>query len=318
VIKVLRNPANRDGEDLWAITCYFNAAGYRRRLANYRVFRERLIVPLVTVELAYGDDFELDCNDAEVLVRLRGKDVLWQKERLLNIALNALPDSCRKVVWLDCDVIFQGNDWPRRTSLLLERFKVVQPFSHLYLLPHDWDPDEERPPGCELQRSAPFLIASGMPVATCMGTPGRQIGCPRGLAWAAGRDLLREHCFYDVCIIGGGDSAMLRAAYGCFDDAIRIQAMNSPQRIHYLAWAEAFHDAVRSNVGFVEGNLVHLWHGNLEHRRYGNRYQELTRFQFDPFEDIAIDNNGAWRWNTNKTEMHDCVSAYFLSRREDG
>jgi hypothetical protein len=244
--------------------------------------------------------------------------VVWQKERLLNIALNALPDNCCKVVWLDCDVIFQGNDWPRCTSLLLERVKMVQPFSRAYRLPHDLDPDEECPARSDPLRSAPFLIASGMPVATCMGTRARQIGSLHGFAWAADRDLLRKHRFYDACIIGGGDSAMLRAAYGYFDDAIRIQAMNSPQRIHYLAWAEAFHDAVRSNVGFVEGNLVHLWHGNSEHRRYGDRYQELTRFQFDPFEDIAIDNNKAWRWNTNKTEMHDCVSGYFLSRREDG
>jgi hypothetical protein len=131
VIKVLNNPANPDGEDLWGITCYFNPAGYRRRLANYRLFRERLIVPLVTVE--------------------RGRDVLWQKERLLNIALNVLPDSCRKVVWLDCDIIFQGDDWPRRTSLLLERFKMVQPFSHVYLLSQDLVPDEKRPAGSELQ-----------------------------------------------------------------------------------------------------------------------------------------------------------------------
>lgn len=315
---VLSNPSNRDGEDLWAITCYFNPAGYRRRLANYRLFRKRLIVPLVTAELAYGDDFELDCNDAEILVRLRGKDVLWQKERLLNIALNALPDSCCKVVWLDCDVIFQGDDWPRRTSLLLERVKMVQPFSHVYHLPHDLGPDEERPAGSEQLCSAPFLIASGMPVATCMGMRARHIGSLHGLAWAADRDLLRRHRFYDACIVGGGDSAMLRAAYGRFDDAIRIQAMNSQQRSHYLTWAEAFHDAVRSNVGFVQGNLVHLWHGSVEHRRYGDRYELLTRFHFDPFEDIAIDNNETWRWNTNKTEMHDCIRRYFLSRKEDG
>jgi hypothetical protein len=313
---VLKHAANRG--DLWAITCYFNPVGYRRRLANYRLFRERLTVPLVTVELAYGNDFELDDNDAEVLVRLRGKDVLWQKERLLNVALNALPDSCSKVVWLDCDIIFEADDWLSRTSLLLDRFVLVQPFSQLYYSPLGWNPGEALPPGSELRRSAPFLIASGMPAATCMTRSADEIGSLHGFAWAASRDLLDRHRFYDACIIGGGDSVMLRAAYGCFDDSVRRQHLNGRQRTHYLAWAKTFHNAVRSNVGFVEGNLIHLWHGSREDRRYGNRHRGLNQFSFDPFEDIALDDNGAWRWNTNKSELHDYVRGYFLSRREDG
>jgi hypothetical protein len=36
----------RNVGDLWVIASYFNPVGYRRRLANYRLFRERLIVPL--------------------------------------------------------------------------------------------------------------------------------------------------------------------------------------------------------------------------------------------------------------------------------
>jgi hypothetical protein len=50
---------SRGAEGLWAITSYFNPMKYQRRRANYRLFRERLGVPLVTVELAYGPDFEL-------------------------------------------------------------------------------------------------------------------------------------------------------------------------------------------------------------------------------------------------------------------
>jgi hypothetical protein len=47
----------RGAGGLWAITSYFNPMGYRRRLANDRVFRENLNVPLVTIELAYGPEF---------------------------------------------------------------------------------------------------------------------------------------------------------------------------------------------------------------------------------------------------------------------
>src|SRR5450759_1082712 len=76
-------------DGLWAITSYFNPVGYRRRLSNFRIFRERLKVPLVVVELTYGSDFELQEQDADILIQLRGGAVLWQKERLLNLALQS-------------------------------------------------------------------------------------------------------------------------------------------------------------------------------------------------------------------------------------
>src|SRR3974377_2142226 len=98
-------------KDLWAITCYFNPMRYRRRLINFRIFREYLKVPLVVVELAFGPEFELQAQDAEILIQLRGGAVLWQKERLLNVALQALPKDCHKVAWLDCDIVFKALDW---------------------------------------------------------------------------------------------------------------------------------------------------------------------------------------------------------------
>src|SRR4051794_25701615 len=132
-----RRPGGPDAA-LWAVTCYFNPVGYRRRLANYREFRRRLAAPLVTVELSYRGDFELRPGDADRLNQLRGRDVLWQKERLLNVALRALPASCRYVAWLDCDVIFSRDDWPADAARLLEQYRVVQLFRRLYHLPHDW------------------------------------------------------------------------------------------------------------------------------------------------------------------------------------
>jgi hypothetical protein len=48
-------------------------------------------VPLIAVELGFGDEFGLTSQDADVLVRVTGSDVLWQKERLLNIGLRHLP-----------------------------------------------------------------------------------------------------------------------------------------------------------------------------------------------------------------------------------
>ena len=50
--------------DFWAITTYFNPAGYERRRLNYGLFRKHLKPPLLTVELAFDGDFELGPGDA--------------------------------------------------------------------------------------------------------------------------------------------------------------------------------------------------------------------------------------------------------------
>ena len=97
---------------LWEITSFFNPAGYKSRLTNYRLFRARLNVPLAAVELSFTGKFELQDTDAEILIQISGGDVMWQKERLLNIALGVLPTECDIVAWLDCDVIFSSDIGP--------------------------------------------------------------------------------------------------------------------------------------------------------------------------------------------------------------
>ena len=121
---------------LWGITCYFNPAGYQNRLINYRLFRSRLNVPLVAVELSFTGEFELRADDAEILLQIAGGDVMWQKERLLNIALSALPRECDIVAWLDCDVIFASPTWADDARHALKDNLLVQLFNErLNLIP---------------------------------------------------------------------------------------------------------------------------------------------------------------------------------------
>jgi hypothetical protein len=311
--------SGRDAGGLWAITSYFNPIGYRRRPANYRLFRERLNVPLVTVELAYGSDFELTQRDADILVQLRGADILWQKERLLNVALRHLPSTCQKIAALDCDVIFELADWGERVEDLLDRFMLVQMFSRVHSMPRDWIPGEAATEPEHTRPSAAAIISSGVAPAICLrdrvGARGR--GSP-GYAWAARRELFEQNGIYDTCILGGGVSALISAAYGCFDHVMQIHNMNDLQKRHYMAWAQPFCDMIRADTGFLDCNLFHLWHGESGNRRYLERHQGFGRFHYNPLEDVAIDDNGCWRWNSNKPEMHEYVRKYLASRKEDG
>jgi hypothetical protein len=137
-----------------------------------------------------------------------------------------------------------------------------------------------------------------------------------GLAWACRREILSEHGLYDACILGGGDRVMACGAIGEFGWAAAAQTMNARRYEHYLQWARPFFESVSGKVEYIEGRVFHLWHGDLQLRRYAERRSYLETF--DPFTDIAPDGSGCWRWSSDKPDMHRLVREYFRSRSEDG
>lgn len=314
-------PPRDGGSELWAITSYFNPQRYRRRLANYRLFRRHLNVPLATVELSFDGSFELNPCDAEILIQRCRGDVMWQKERLLNVALEALPPACRKVAWLDCDVVFGRDDWADAASRMLERCVIVQPFEHLYDLPADASLDQ----GFTSCGDRPIpSFASQLPRGVSIEQfrrPSSRTGRPPlmpGNAWAARREALQRHGLHDVNIMGGGDCALACAAIGQFENWARIAEMGEPHAEHYIHWGRRFHDVVRGEVGSVAGALAHLWHGHLGNRKFGNRQARLRQCGFDPYHDIAVGDGGCWFWNSDKPALHKLLREYFRLRREDG
>src|SRR3954471_7483678 len=112
--------------DLWVVTAYFNPAGFRSKRLNYDRFRERIDsagIPLISVECALGGrPFELPSGPT--IRRVHGRDVMWQKERLLNVAIGEMPESGRTVACLDADFLFETPDWAIETARQLDEFPV--------------------------------------------------------------------------------------------------------------------------------------------------------------------------------------------------
>lgn len=272
----------------------------------------------MAVELSHNGHFQLRPEDAEILVQIECKDLLWPKERLLNVALQSVPRDCRIVAWLDCDVVFEEPDWTERTAGLLEKFKIVEPFSLAYETAKDKSPGE---PGSKREEGYSLMYALAhqvVPPEILRGNMRVEKRISSGLAWVARREVLDQHGFYDACIMGSGNRAIACAALGRFDDAIHYLQMNPIWAKHYMEWAQPYFDTVQGSVGYTDGGLFHLWHGELENRRYAERHEYLSKCGFDPTKDVYIDDNGAWRWSGAKTEMEKYIRDYFQSRREDG
>lgn len=306
---------------LWAVTAYFNPRGYRSRRQNFDVFRRRLGVPLLVVEHAPEGAFALSEADADILVRIPGESVLWQKERLLNLALARLPAEARLVAWLDCDVVFADSGWPRRLAECLGRVPMAQCFSRVLDLDRGETPEDHQPaPLRPFVPSVARLIAEGRWPDPCWRAPpdgvARRVGY--GFAWAAHRDILERHGFYDAMIIGAGDRAMICAAMGCFEEHFGALRHDPARVAHYLAWAQPFHRTVAGRLGAVEGGLYHLWHGDMADRRYTARQHDLAGAGFDPARHIRPGASGAWEWTEDApAELRDVLARFFTLRHED-
>jgi hypothetical protein len=307
----------RRSGSFWGITSYFNPIGFRRRLENYRVFRERLNVPLLTVELSQSGDFHLQAGDAEILIQLKCRDLLWQKERLLNIALQALPKHCDTVAWLDCDVVFASDDWAERSSKLLETCRIVMPYKLIYDLPKNALPEDAGAKAI-VKQSLMYALECGAPLEILRGDMNVKHRVTSGLAGVARRAMIEKHGLYDACVLGSGNRVFSCATLGRLDDAIQYLQMNGNWATHYLAWAEPFYDTVRGSVGYLDQVIFHLWHGDRENRKYAGRHALLKERDFDPAKDIALDENGCWRWNAPRSDTQEQILGYFQSRREDG
>ena len=246
-------------------------------------------------------------------MRLTGGSVLWQKERLLNRALAELPPSCDRVAWLDADILFESEDWAQAACAALETAAVVQLFDEVRYLSDSTAPEPGVPASIVHRReSASAALRSGRPLDFTR--PMAPHGPAPGFAWAARRELLSAHGLYDAMPLGGGDRAMLSAACGLPEAFAGWLPSSQAHRRHFLAWAEPFARAVGGRVEGLPGAILHLWHGDLDRRAYGDRYAGFEQFAFDPDVDLALTPDGAWRWASDKPALHHRLRRYFGDR----
>lgn len=350
------NPASSYNpcDDLWVITTYYNPAGYRTKRENYERFAAPIksaAIPLITLEAAFGTaPFELE--PASDVIQVRGRDVMWIKERLINIGIAQLPPQAQKVAWLDADILFENPAWAVQTAALLDDFPVVQPLDTVRRL----GPDRKVEPRRDRVGFARQL--SRRPESAHL--RGSAHGQP-GIAWAARRSLIQKHGLYDAAVMDGGDELFSHALGGGFNTPcvrgitgakhikwsplmnrilnrlaripwprpaaewyIRRSVIHPPRPApeerfyaHYLRWAQSFYAQVQGQVGYVSGMALHLWHGNPVNRRYGERNAILRQYHFDPSADVRLNEQGVWEWASDKPDLHQAVEHYFHTRRED-
>ena len=311
---------------LWGVTCYFNPAGFEKPLENLKKFCERLKkqnLPLLIVELALSDDeYVLDPNYCDKLIRVRSNQTLWHKEALLNIGIESLPAECDQVCWLDNDVLFDNYDWVQQTEDALTKYKVVQPFSHCIWLPPDVESVDNRLvtyPALHDEFNRSHSFGFGWTNFGKHALESRILYGHVGFAWAARRSIIESVGLYDGDIYAGsGDNLMAHGFVG-HETMLRVEGHALSQYLidHFQNWAEHTYTKVQGDVGYVNGNLNHLWHGSASNRRYYERLLFLRDINFDPSCHIKRSESGLYELDNAPAELSDAIDSYFHGRLED-
>jgi hypothetical protein len=304
----------RPAPDVAVVTSYFNSHNYASKRQGFELFRrsmERSGVPLFIGECAFGEEpFELERSSS--VFQFRCDDVMWQKERLLNLTIDRVPDRYTKIAWVDADILFTNPAWIVETSERLEDTPVVQPFSHAVRLRPRETTDFG---GGERSRGFCFTRAALPSLARLR----YHIHGHTGFAWAADRQLLSDIGLYDAAIVGTGDHLMAHAFSGDFGSACLQVVLGASSGFldHFRGWAQHAWGRVGGRLGHVGGAVLHLWHGETANRGYARRYRELTGLGYDPAVHLRGDPGALWGWSEEGAYLADWTMRYFDNRRED-
>ena len=116
--------SNDPGESVNLVTTHFNPGDHHLLRDTYRKWKPTLgglSKHLKTYEIVFDGRY-----DIEEAIKIQGtvRNLMWQKEALLNKALQDTPDSTEFFVWLDHDVVFQDPDWLSKAIEILRSGEV--------------------------------------------------------------------------------------------------------------------------------------------------------------------------------------------------
>lgn len=284
------------------ICCVFNPVGFSRRISNYWEMRNRLCVTPFTIEAVLPGQ-QPQIPDAHHVFMVENQ-ILWQKERLLTLLVERLPDEYDKVVWMDCDLVFDDDNWLQRTAEKLDDVLVVQPFEAVR-----WQDENGDEPFKEW--GAVWRDRVGRHAGyTGYGWP--------GYAMAARRELFDKVGLYDANIIGGGDVVFTCGCEGdCRQTAYLANLIDTEGEWYkdLVAWAERCFEYVQRQWDYIPGEAVHLWHGQKQNRDYDQRFSKLSSLGYNPKQDVFLDENGLY--TCRRPDICSMIKEYFRFRRED-
>lgn len=294
-------------ETLYVILPYFNFCGFKRRRELFLEFVERYkhepLTKLVVVE-AMGPA-PLGRIKGVKHLTFRSKSTVWLKENLINLGVESLPRSWKYMAWIDADLEFLNQNWVRSTLFELQDADVVQMWRSAINL----GPNGET---VKTDKSFAYMFVGSQ----TQWSPTDKYGFWHpGYAWACTRSAYdRMGGLVEWAILGSGDRHMAMGFAG-----LALQSCPGTVHDNYKGLLRLFESRVSDfKVSWVDGTIVHHWHGSFANRRYKERWDILTKNSYDPAIDLEVTRNGVIQLTKHGQRFEQFLNEYFIGRKEDG
>lgn len=268
------------------ISCFFNPQNSFYRLKAFRQFYE---------SIQHTNHFILECvigkansqlPDNKFIKKVYTENLLWHKESLLNkIVADYLDRDYKYIFWVDADVLFTNQNWIVEGVEELERNNIVQPFEYcIHLEKNETKPsfnvEEHRKKIYDINYTNRRLwrsFSANYKTANLSFAQNENYNIHGhvGFAWGARREILTKTPLYDRALIGGADHIIAHAATGQIPHSCITKSFTDNLE-EVLTWSKKFYQQTKGKVGFVKGDLYHLWHGDIDKRQYLKRIQDFT------------------------------------------
>lgn len=299
------------------ISCFFNPLNspYRTKAFNHFLKSIKHLNYRIT-ECVIGDGKRQLPDDPNIDV-IHTENLLWHKEALLNRIVARLPKKFKYIFWVDADVIFTNKNWLVDGVKALQTASIIQPFEYCVHMEKD-----ELKPSFDLvcaKANVYNISTRDMRVwrSFCANhaTHGNNVSGHNnydvhghvGFAWGARRSVLDTVPLYDKALIGGADHIIAHAAAGHIPHRC-IEKSFTEDITEVTFWSRRFQRVIK-NIGYVKGDLYHIWHGDIKKRDYLQRIKDFT-----PVAKTITkkDKNGMYITKSGKDERY--MQDYFRRR----
>lgn len=293
-------------EPLYVILPYFNFCGFksRRRLFLDFIERNKNLKGVRFVVSEVVGPTPLPTLPVWKHVKTTTKCQMWLKENIINMASMHLPSDWKYIAWIDADILFLNENWVQDTKEALEYHDIVQLFHTVVNM-------GPRGEAMKTDKSFGYMHSRS---GTSYTTSDKYGFWHPGYAWACTRSTwTKMGCLLDWAILGSADRHMALAWIG------RVES-SRPGNVHpnYIRLLLEFQDKCKGfRLGNIDGTILHEWHGRLEDRKYRERWEILTKHQFDPLKDLSLTKEGLIQLASVGLRLQKDLDEYFLGRKED-
>jgi hypothetical protein len=304
----------RTHSEAMIVSCFFNPQNSPYRLKCFKIWYESVKhLNHSIVECVIGDA-QPQLEESKSIKRIYTKNLLWHKETLLNKIIAELPSKYKYIFWIDADVIFTNLNWLVDSVKALQNNNVIQPFEYCVHLEKDelkpsFSMEDLKQTNLPNQKNNKVWrsFSANYAIAKLWADENYNNHGHVGFAWGARREVLEAVPLYDKALIGGADHIIAHAAAGQIPHKCITKSFTDNIDEVNL-WSKKFFEVVNGRISYVEGELYHIWHGDISKRDYLKRIQNFTPIAKNI---VNRDKNGLFITNTKDDNY---VKNYFEQR----